>query len=433
MKLFRCLAATLPTLALIAVPSFAQIQPGAGNANAVALSQKSPEVQSAYQFLISQAHKLKDKNLRTQTLDAISNPQTCVAHRAGVDANKKNAILQQLTAAGLVDPNDDATFPGGLLAGIFPPILNEGSNCPTLPQTFFSAPGSVYGGHHSYPGGLPVHESNNDISDVNLAAQYATVYGNSLNELPVVNSKVPSKATQQSVGFFIDADIIIGAPIWHDWAKSIVFQWNADGSEFPELNFGGNGVTDNFGGTAGNSKTGGHHIMSIAEAMKRGFSPAFVIAQACAHSAPTSGNEYKVVNWIRAAAIMAQIDPIAAGYLSTDAQGNLRLPPLRKLGDFDILAASPSQTNLLTEYTLHNLSDADFTYSGSAVTEVELALKQLASQYGYNPSDVSRYNNSFRNPALSFLTAERLHIIYGNSGLAGVKAQLDKLRSLGVI
>ena len=433
MKLFRSLAATLPTLALIATHCFAQAQPGAGNANAIALSQKSPEVQSAYQFLISQAHKLKDKKLRTETLDAISNPQTCVAHRAGVDANKKNAILQQLTAAGLVDPNDNATFPGGLLAGVFPPIEREGSKCPRLPQAFFSAPGSVYGGHHSYPGGLPIHESNNDISDINLASQYSAVYGNSFFGLPVVSPKTPSNSSQTKVGFFIDSDIILGAPIWHDWAKSIVFQWNADGSEFPELNFGGNGVTDGLGGTAGNSKTGAHHIMSIAESMKRGFSPAFVITQASAHSAPTSGNEYKVVNWIRAAAIMAQIDPVAAGYLSTDAQGNFRLPPLRKLGDFDILAIDPTQTNLLTEYTLHNLSDADFTYSGPAVTEVELALKQLAARYGYNPSDVSRYNNSFRNPALSFLTAERLHIIYGNSGLAGVKAQLDKLRSLGVI
>jgi len=73
--------------------------------------------------------------------------------------------------------------------------------------------------------------------------------------------------------------------------------------------------------------------MSIAEAMKRGFSPAFVITQASAHSAPTSGSEYKVVNWLRAAAILAQIDPVKTGYLTIDKQGNFRLPALRKLGD----------------------------------------------------------------------------------------------------
>src|SRR5260370_1402910 len=79
-------------------------------------------------------------------------PTTCVQHRAGITPAKKAALLQQLLTAGLVDPNDDATFPGGLLAGVFPPILNEGSACPQLPQAFYSAPGSVFAGHHSYPG-----------------------------------------------------------------------------------------------------------------------------------------------------------------------------------------------------------------------------------------------------------------------------------------
>jgi len=289
-----------------------QTTPGAGNANAVTLAQKSPIVQSAFRFLLSQTDSLKDRHLRHETADAIGNPKTCVEHRAGITPAKKAALLQQLLTAGLVDPNDDATFPGGLLAGVFPPILNEGSACPQLPQAFYSAPGSVFGGHHSYPGGLPVHESNNDISDVELAHQYRSVYGHSRQGFPTVDRDVfdtPVLSTRSDI--FIDQDVIVGAPIWHDWAKSIVFQWNADGTEFQELNFGGNGVTDSYG-AAGNSKTGGHHIMSVAEAMSRGLSPAFVITQACAHSAPTSGNEYKVVNWLRAAAILAQIEPVAA-------------------------------------------------------------------------------------------------------------------------
>jgi len=91
----------------------------------------------------------------------------------------------------------------------------------------------------------------------------------------------------------------VGAPLWHDWAKSIVFQWNSDGTEFIELNFGGTGTNDNFG-APGDSRTGAHHIITIAEEMSRGLSPVFVITMACAHSAPTSDNEYKVVNWLRA-------------------------------------------------------------------------------------------------------------------------------------
>jgi len=158
-----------------------------------------------------------------------------------------------------------------------------------------------------------------------------------------------------------------------------------------------------------------------------------VITQASAHSAPTSGNEYKVVNWLRAAAIIARIDPVARGYLRIDGAGRPRLPALRSLAAIDLNAAVPSQTNLLAEYTLHNLSDADFTFTGPAVATVEIVLKTLAPEFGFDPADTSVYNLSFRNPALSFLSAERLLILYGNGGLAPVRAALERLRRRGVI
>jgi len=125
-------------------------------------------------------------------------------------------------------------------------------------------------------------------------------------------------------GFFdrvdvdIDEDVMVAAPLLHDWAKPIVFQWNADVTEFAELNFGGDGATDNFG-AAGDSRTGAHHIIGVAESMARGLSPKLVITQASAHSNPTSGNEYKVVNWLRAGGIIAGVDPVARGYLRVDA------------------------------------------------------------------------------------------------------------------
>lgn len=409
---------------------FTMAQTGAGNANAIALARKSPAVQTAYGYLIHQAQQIHSGTLRTQTLDAISNRFTCVYHRAHVSPAMQQAIVQQLLAAGLADPNDDHTFPGGLLAGIYPAIVNDGSACPQLPQAFFSAPGSVFTGHHSYPGGLPVHEANNDTSDQYLANQYRAMYGHSHDGFVALDPQVLDKSPHERSTVFIDQDLIIGAPIWHDWGKSIVFQWNADGTEFPELNFGGNGVTDN-NGQPGNAKTGAHHIISVAESIARGLSPAFVITQASAHSNPTSGNEYKVVNWIRAAAIMAQIDPVAKGYLMVDAAGNYRLPALRALGEIDL--PDLGQTNVLAEYTLHNLSDADFTYSGPAVTAAQTILQTLASRYGYDPANASVYNNQYRNPALSFLTAEHILMLYSSEGLAGVRSELDRLRRNHII
>ncbi len=411
-----------------------QTKPGGGNAAAIALAKKSPIVQTAYQFLLSQAARIQDAALRKQTLDALGDP--CIRHRANLSEAQKDSIVATLVSQGLVNPANAATITGGVKAGIFPPVRNDSSACPKLPQAFFSAPGSAsIVGHHSYPGGLVVHESNNDVADVHLADEYRQIYGHAgAKGLPTIERENQGRFSAPEgngdTDIFIDEDLIIGAPLWHDWAKPIVFQWNVDGSEFVELNFGGFGVTDN-NGLVGDSRTGGHHIITIAEEMARGLSPAFVITQASAHSTPTSGNEYKVVNWLRAGAIIAQIDPVAAGYLSVDKQGNFRLPPLRQLGNTANLNDA-GQTNVLAEYVLHNLSDADFTYSGPAVVAVNTVLQALAPQFGVNPADPN-YLLNFRNPVFSYLTAERLLIIYSEKGSDGVKVEVQKLRDASVI
>lgn len=421
-------------LTFLATSALAQT-PGAGNARAVAIANNSPLVQSAYSFLQAQAGRLSDPNLRAQTQDALFNPATCVRHRANLKPADQQAIVAQLLAAGLLSKADDATFPGGLLAGVFPPVLADGTACPHLPQPFVSAPGSGNNSHHSYPGGLAVHESNNDVADINIASEYRNVYGQfPANGLPFVNAAGvadPMPLLTSEPNPFLNGDLILGAPLWHDWAKSIVFQWNADGTEFPELNIGGSGTNlDNYG-QAGDSRTGGHHILSLAEAMKRNLSPEFLITQASAHSAPTLGNEYKVVNWIRAAAIIAQQDPVARGYLVRDAKGNLRLPAFRSTGEFDLNAAG--QTNILAEYEIHNLSDADFTYSIPSVVAVQSLLAQVAPTFGFNPADVAHYNNSFRNVVLANFSAERLYAIYSARGLAGIQFEVQLLRDKGAL
>lgn len=410
------------------VNSSKQSTPGAGNIDAIRLAQQSPLVQSAKNFLVEQTEQIQDINLRKATHDAIDNPKTCIVHRAKLTDSQKQAILEQLLNAGLVDPSDDSNFPGGLITGVFPPVINDTSPCPQLPQPFYSAPGGANNSHHSYPGGLPVHEAFNNLSGLSFANNYRLIYGQTnRNGLPVIN---PDRKFYSDIK--ISDDLIIAAPIWHDWAKSIVFQWDEQGSEFKELNFGGNGKTDNYG-ASGDSRTGGHHILGLAEAMKRKLSPELIITQASAHSAPTLGNEYKVVNWLRTAAIIAQVDPVAQGYLFIDKQNNLRLPAVRQLNSFDLLAANSSQTNLLAEYALHNLSDADFVLSIPAITIDQELLQVIAPQFGYDPTDTASYVKKFRNPILSYLSAERLFIIYGNRGIEGVIAEVGKLSKRKII
>ena len=153
-----------------------QTQVGAGNARAQQIGSASPLVQSAVELLEQNARQIDNGQLRAATLDSFLNPSTCIRHRANVTDAVKNQIIATLTAQGLVNPADAASITGGVKAGIFPPVVHDGSACPTLPLTFKATPGSNFRGHHSYPGGLAVHESFNDQSSINFADTYRGEY-----------------------------------------------------------------------------------------------------------------------------------------------------------------------------------------------------------------------------------------------------------------
>jgi hypothetical protein len=438
MQLRSCLLAAAALLAapgLLAAPARADDQTvvGFGNADATATASHSPLVMSAYARLKDRLQAtITNKLILKQTMDGLFNPATCVEHRANLTVAQKQAIVTQLVAAGLVNPNDGASITGGIYAGIFPALINDadGANsCPNLPLPFYAAAGSGNGSHHSYPGGLPIHESFNTSSAFTFADNYRNVYGRTDKAgLPVVG---PIGEPAPADAFTLDENIVVATPMWHDWAKPMVFQFTAAGTLFMELAFGGAGSTDN-NGAAGDSRTGGHHILSLAETIKRGFPADFVITQASAHAAPTLGNEYKVVNWLRAAAIIDQIDPVAAGLLTKDANGNFRLPPLRHLGDLSLPTAG--QGNILPEYPLHNLSDADFVFTIPAVNDADVILQAEAAKFGYDPvGNPVAYQTKFRNVAMSYLSAERIQDTYANSGLHAVMELLKILRGRGAI
>ncbi len=403
---------------------------GAWNADAARLAGSSALVTTAMAYIKAQAATLKDPQIRRETEDAVFNPDTCIKSRANLTPERKQTVVAKLVAEGLIDESEAGRIPGGLLAGVFPGVRDDGTPCPKLPLPYIGAPGSVFGGHHSEPGGLAMHVAVNMTSGINLADTCRRVYGTlDARGLPVLRD---GTGGQPDAGLFIDQDIAIATPIWHDWAKTMVFQWNADGSEYAEMNFGGNGKTDAWG-APGTSKTGGHHILGVAEGMARGMPPAFLIAQASAHGAPNAGNEFSVVNWLRAAAIITGIDPVERGYLMKDALGRLRLPLVRQLGSMNVLASLPNQSNLLYEYVLQNLSDADFTYTGPAVVQSELFLRTLAPKFGYDPANATRYNTEYRKPVLTHLSAERVFILYANGGLPRVEQEVGKLKSLGLV
>lgn len=73
---------------------------------------------------------VRDRDLREQTADALFNPQTCVQHRSGLTAAKKQTILDTLLREGLYTAIDATAFPGGAAAGVFPPVRAGEEACP---------------------------------------------------------------------------------------------------------------------------------------------------------------------------------------------------------------------------------------------------------------------------------------------------------------
>jgi hypothetical protein len=402
----------IATSLLLAAPSHAadQTHPGAGNGRAASLASASPLVTSGRRLLEQSTLGIHNASLRQQTWSALFDPNVCITHRTGLADGDKDAIVASLTAAGFINGGEAGGFPGGARAGVFPPVLDENTRCAHLPQPFYAAPGSSPGGHHTYPGGLVVHTSFNQHSNLSFADNYRRVFGHSgLDGLPEIEGIFARPDV------IVDSDVMTAAPLWHDWGKAIADQWNADGTEFSEFHIAG---------------TGAHHIIGLAETIKRGFAADFVITQASAHQTPTEGNEDTIVNWLRAASLIARIDPVAKGYLRVDGSGKLRLAAVRALGDIDLNATG--RTNFLVEYTLHNLSDADWVLAEPSVDLAELLLRTLAPELGVNPA-AADYTDRFRNPVLSYESAERIVMLYGNGGVAAVRAELRRLRARGII
>ena len=117
--------------------------------------------------------------------------------------------------------------------------------------------------------------------------------------------------------------------------------------------------------------------------------------------------------------------------MSTSAAGSAyRL--VRQQGTFALRDVLPNQSNLLVEYVLHNLSDADFTFTGSAMLQAQELLAAFAPKFGYDPKERAEYNIKYRNPVLAYLSAKRLQIIYASAGLNAAPTRSRSSRPWGL-
>jgi hypothetical protein len=285
-----------------------------GNAAAAALARGSNLAAATYARVEALAGSIADRPLRADVLDLVRVPRTLYAGHHPTP-EMRIAVRDALAREGFVA----ADAP---VRGIFPPGTEPGAT--SAVQPFWAAPGSGEGSHHGYPGGLALHESFNATVAVTLATTYDAHY---FGGRPTVSR-----------------DTAIAAALYHDVMKTVVFGWNEDGTIFDELAIAG---------------TGGHHVLSGAEAIARGRDPRFVTTLLSAHAAPSLGDETKVIAWCRAAAIVAGVDPVAFGLLKRDGAGYA-------------LAAEPAPLEAFVNY----LSDHDYVVSVHAMHVVSARLQQ---------------------------------------------------------
>jgi len=360
------------------IPMPASVQPisladtARGNQQAMAIARRSRLAQTAHDALLAIARSLPDVAVRQATIDVLANPNSRV-HLASPSDGDKATVRRELLDAGLIADRVP-------VEGIFPPVADPAQ----APQPIWSAPGSTYSGHHAYPGGLVVHEWVN----AGIAKAFVEHYDHAYKLGAIPGS--------------LDVSTALAVPLWHDIHKVTVFQWNADGSEFTEYPI---------------ADTGAHHPLTGAEAILRGMPNSFVVAILSAHDAPTTVRSnptqtgiQRLVNYIRAAAIIARRDPVALGLLERMPDGTLGL------------AQHPPRI----EGFIAHLSDHDFVFSNDSMTVLIAGLKQLARQYGIDPDGATPRFNLFRNLVFSQVSDMRLYGVLVASGLPGVKDIIDR-------
>ncbi len=258
-------------------------------------AKNSPLVKGSFKDIISQVNTIHDSSLKSAVLSMIHNPRPTFMENYSSSARIQQTY-NKLVEWKLADPAKISA------ETLFPPLSAS-------LQPFMTAPGSGYMSHHPYPGGLATHVCSNLHITAGICRTYKDVFG-----------------------YDVDYDTAMAGQALHDIEKPYVFQWQKDGSSRKEYTLAGQGA---------------HHVLSIAESMYRGIPSEVVVAQACAHGAPSNPKDEKdVVGWIKAAALIAGKDPVRAGYLRKDGEG---LPAPHKqegyivhLGDHDWVLTSPA-------------------------------------------------------------------------------------------
>lgn len=327
------------------------------NLTPLQMSENSGAVVQSWKYIQTQSKSILNPLIRNGVSEIISNPAPKLLNTV---SGRKKEMFKKLDNNGWVEGVSYESF------------LPENGSARKANQPFYTAPGSGYSSHHSYPGGLATHTALNVKMSLALYNNYADIYG-----------------------FNLDRDVIVAAQTLHDLHKPWVFQWQKNGASRNEQKLAG---------------TGEHHVLGVAESIVRGLPAEVCVAQACAHNHPGfTKDEAAPVRWLKAAAIIADVDPVKHGLLAADEK---TLPLQRSMEAF-----------------VTHLGDHDWILSVPAAKWLIPVMEQMAmDDYGMRKSDLSSVKfHAFRNVVFSQATIMALYQLLQKDGEEALRKQVHAI------
>jgi hypothetical protein len=287
------------------------------------MAHASPMVMGIYNELLRTASSLEDEGYRRLMTECIARPKVTFLEALPTDADRKR-MFAEMVKLGFFNPKDDPdhVWPAGHMT----------------PQTYLTAPSSHNDFYNAHPGGLALTVAYN----IRMADAYTHHY-------------------RQVYGVPINRDVSVAGLLVHEYPKVWLYQWKEDGSWLEEPR------------TVYDDTWHAHCIYVTAELMHRRFDSRIVMAMAAAHQlsaleASMDGRKVvahwrgldRVAHFIKAAAILAQVDPVDYGLL-------------KRSGKDLVLAPQPAE-----QWVTH-LADMNWPYAmGGAHLYTEPLLRKFA-------------------------------------------------------
>jgi hypothetical protein len=338
------------------------------------MARASRFVSGIYNELLQTAASLEDEGYRRLMTECIVRPKITFLEMYPTDADRRR-LFDEMVRLGFFNAEDDPDY-------VWPRGHMD-------PQTYLTAPSSHNHFYNAHPGGLAVTVAYN----IRMADAYTQNY-------------------RQMYGVPANRDLPAAALLVHEYPKVWLYQWQEDGAWLEEPR------------TVYDDTWHAHCIYVTAELMHRRFDSRIVLAMAAAHQlsyleASMQGRDV-VTNWrglervahfIKAAAVMAQVDPVDYGLLE------------RKGGDV-VLAPVPAE-----QWVTH-LADMNWPYAmGAAHLYTYPMLKEIAeTDLGLRDRDLAgRPFNQLKNYVWSQLGQIALYEVLVREGYDAARKLVARL------